>query len=204
VRSWAVVLLAALAACRADPPAGAPPGAATTQAASGPRSASGCAAEASAALAARDMRRLAAVVGAGQQVAFTPFGYARATDVALRAEQLEDELRDRHVRDWGTLGESDDPLRLSFADYLARYAWDAAYAQLGPRAAGSATFGAASGEVRELLGAIATLHPGAAITEYQKAPSAPGAMDWRVLRVVCVPAGGGFRLARVVHSEWTP
>jgi hypothetical protein len=203
VRGGAVVLLAGLAACRADPPAGAPVGAATTQAGAA-RSASACAAEATAALAARDMRQLAAVVGAGQQVAFTPFGYARAADVALRAEQLEDELRDRHVRDWGTLGESEDPLRLSFEDYLARYAWDAAYAQLGPRAAGSATYDAASGDARELLAAVTLLHPGAAITEYQKPPSAPGAMDWRLLRVVCVPASGGYRLARVVHSEWTP
>jgi hypothetical protein len=204
VRTGALVLLAALAGCRADPPAGAPLGAAPTAAPAAMRSAAACAAEASAALSARDMRRLAAVVGVGQQVAFTPFAYARSADVALRAEELEDELRQGHVRDWGTLGESDDPLRLSFTDYLARYAWDAAYAGLGPRPPGSATFDAASNEVRELLGAIRALHPGAEITEYHKPPSAPGAMDWRVLRVVCAPAGGGYRLVRIVHSEWTP
>ncbi|MEJ7729777.1 MAG: hypothetical protein WKG00_11210 [Polyangiaceae bacterium] len=203
------MLLAALAGCRADPPAGAPLPAAT-EAGAAPRSATICAAEASAALAARDMRRLATIVGAGHAVAFTPFGYARVADGAVRAEQLDAELRDGHVRDWGTLGESDDPLRLSFTDYLARYAWDAAYAQLGPRAAGSASYDAASGEAREILAAIGALHPGATITEYQKPPSAPGATDWRVLRLVCVPVlglglgGGGYRLARVIHSEWTP
>ena len=204
MRCGVLLLLAAAAACHADSPAGAPPGAGTA-AAPAALSATACAAEATAALAARDMRRLAAVVGGGQRLAFTPFGHARREDATLRAEELDDALRAGHVRDWGTLGESDDPLRLSLSDYLARYAWSDAYAGLGPRPPGSAAFDAASNDIAALLGAIGALHPGAAITEYHQPPSAPGAMDWRVLRVVCVPApAGGFRLARLVHSEWTP
>jgi hypothetical protein len=223
LRAGAMVILAMIGGCRLDSEAAAPPVAdvapsavpaaaatatsdATQPPASTTQAAAECASAAIAALDKKDMRRIAELAHPVAGIRFTPFGFVRpAEDVVLRSAELKEAMSDAKVRNWGILGESDDPIRMTFAQFFARFVYDAPFARLGPAPAGTmATFETASHSVPELRKTLEAAYPGAEVFEYRKPSSKSDLPDWRVLRLVCQQHEAKHYLVGIVHSEWTP
>jgi hypothetical protein len=172
-----------------------------------PTSASTCAAETLAALEAKDTRRLAELAHPSLGVRFTPFAFPdQKTDVVLRAGELRNAFSDPTVRTWGMLGESDEPIRMTFGQYFARFVHEARFASYRPAPAGTVDpFEAASFNVDALHERIRETYPRASVFEYRHPPADPNdGHEYRVLRLVCEEHRGSHHLVGIIHSEWTP
>jgi len=159
-----------------------------------------------AALKARDAASLADLAHPVLGVRFTPFLFPSPNDVVLSPALLRGAFADPKVRNWGTIGESDDRIRTTFAKYFARYVYDADFAGRGPATAGTTDRNeAASFDVESLRAALRSTYPDGVVAEYRWPASGKGGNDdWRTLRIVCIPASGSYHLAGIVHGEPTP
>jgi len=156
--------------------------------------------QAVAALRDRDFSALAAMVGSGSGVAFSPYGYVdSATAVTLTPAELRDPDTLNRVRVWGSFDGSGDPIEMTFADYYDAFVYDGDFA-----AADSVSADRRIG-MGNTLDNLASEHPDARVVEYHLPGTNPeyGGMDWRSLRLVFQNNEGEWHLVAIVHDQWT-
>jgi hypothetical protein len=171
-----------------------------------PRVAETCADQSIAAFKAKDMRRIARLAHPTRGVRFTPFSFVEVgRDVVLTRADLEKAMTDPKVRNWGMMGESDDSIEMTFAQYHARFIYDADFARLG-RASGKGPHPQqrSTDNLEVLNDVIRKTYPQGRVFEFHQPSRNDSVADWRVLRLVCQEQAGRFYLAGVIHSELTP
>jgi hypothetical protein len=150
------------------------------------------------------MPTLAGLAHPERGVRFTAFAFVRWGDVVLEASEIAGALTDPKVRDWGPLGESDERIKMTFAQYVQRFVYDADFAAHEPVSDGSKdSFESRSFNIDVLRGDLRRAFPKGVAFEFRH-PATSKEVDWRVLRVVCEERAGTHHLVGVVHSELTP
>jgi hypothetical protein len=149
-----------------------------------------------AALKAKDMGALAALVDPDEGVRFTPYSYVDAqADVLLHADELRRAANDPTVRRWGSFDGSGTPIDMTFAQYYARFVFDVDFTKATDR---PVDFGENTQDnAAEVYG------PSARIVELYWPGDQNAGMDWRALRVVLEPKKGVYYVVGIVHAEWT-
>lgn len=164
------------------------------------------AAQAIMALRDRDMAALSTLVHPSKGVRFSPYTYVRVgprdpggEDLVFSAEQVRDAAGDDTVYLWGRFDGTGEPIFATFAEYYARFVYDADFAQ--PHVVGfDQEVGWSS-----MINNIAEAYPGAVTVEYHFEGFDPqyDGMDWRSLRLVFEQQDGTWYLVGIVHDEWT-
>jgi hypothetical protein len=82
-----------------------------------------------ASLKAKNMSQLAALVHPTKGVRFSPYGYIDKKDLVFKAHELKTLMQSKKVYRWGTLDESDDPIKMPFAEYFEKFVYDYDFAK---------------------------------------------------------------------------
>jgi hypothetical protein len=150
-----------------------------------------------AALKARDGTTLAAIADPVKGVRFTPYPNVRTDkDIVLTAAEIARGFADPVQRVWGTTDGKGDPIRLAFADYVARYVYDRDYL-----ARAQVSVDSRNGEGNTIDNTKA-VYPAATLVEFYQ-PSSPNTLDWRAVRLLFEGRSGTWYLVAIVHGEWT-
>ncbi len=148
----------------------------------------------------RDMVTLAASTHPQKGVRFSPYTFVdTANDLVFSAADLPAAMNDPTVFTWGAFDGSGEPIEMTFAEYWARFVYDADFAR--PEIIG---FNQIVGH-GNTINNIAEVYPGAVVVEYHFSGFDPqyDGMDWRSLRLVLEPFDGAWMLVGIVHDEWT-
>ena len=148
----------------------------------------------------RDMATLATKVHPQKGVRFSPYTFVdTANDLVFSAADLPTAPENPTVYVWGAFDGSGEPIEMTFADYWARFVYDADFAR--PDIIGFNQIVGRGNTVNN----IAEVYPGAVVVEYHFSGFDPNlaGMDWRSLRLVLEPFGGEWMLVGIVHDEWT-
>ncbi|MDX1652192.1 MAG: hypothetical protein R3277_06855 [Brumimicrobium sp.] len=139
-------------------------------------------------------------VGSASSVYFSPYSYVDTAHVqevqSIRFTQLY--TGDEKLI-WGVYDGTGDPIKMTFKEYLNRFALD-----FDPLAEGvqvskdtiPSSRGNSLNNVREVF-------PKSTVIEFYKPASDPSGMNWRSLMMVLLEKDGKYRLKALVHSEWT-
>lgn len=150
-----------------------------------------------AALKVRDGTKLAALTDPIKGVRFTPYPYVQTDkDVVLSAADITRAFTDPQLRAWGISDGKGDPIRLTFTDYVGRYAYDRDYLS---RAEVSVDRTQGNGNT---IDNTKVVYPAATLVEFYQ-PSSPNALDWRAVRLLFEQRSGIWYLVAIVHGEWT-
>jgi hypothetical protein len=158
------------------------------------------AAEILAALKNRDMEKLTAFVHPQEGVRFSPYGYVnQQTDRILKNNQIMRLHADSTKHLWGHYDGTGDPIRMSFSEYLGRFAYDRDFIEAPEKTYQKiANRGNTLNNAREV-------YPNAVILEYHFPGFEPdyGGMDWENLRIVLMELNGQLYLTGIIHDQWT-
>lgn len=147
-----------------------------------------------------DLEKLSEAIHPEKGVRFTPYGYVDGeNDLVFSAEEIKNMISDNNIYKWGSYDGTGDPIELSFADYFARFVYDAGYIeaeQIG---------------YNEILGRGNSLNNSfefyndPIIVEYHFPGFDPQyeGMDWKSLRLVFENYDGVWYLTGIIHDEWT-
>jgi hypothetical protein len=152
----------------------------------------------------QDWATVTAAVHPERGVRFSPYTYVRTgqndgADLLFGAEELSALVTEPAAYVWGRYDGSGEPIALPFADYYARFVYDAdfawAYAVGYDRTVGSGN----------TINNLSDVYPEAHVVEFYMAGSDPqvAGLDWRSLRLVLEKVGETWYLVGVVHDEWT-
>ncbi|MNB78673.1 hypothetical protein D3C75_253810 [compost metagenome] len=155
------------------------------------------------ALAAGDMRALAAWVHPEHGLRFSPYGYVDvASDLVFSRSEVEGLMHDPSLRIWGSHAGSGEPIELAFPDYYKKFVYDIDFSA-GATIAVNRAIGQGT-----TVNNVNEVYPAAShdYVEYHIAgidPAAEG-MDWRSLRLVFEKIGEDRALVGIIHDQWTP
>ncbi|MBO9600775.1 MAG: hypothetical protein J7559_23505 [Cohnella sp.] len=147
----------------------------------------------------RDLDALAPLIDSKLGLRFSPYPYMNTeSDQVFQADALPD-FKDSKKLKWGMEDGSGEPIELSFRDYYEKFVYNkdfSAAPSIGVNtlvSKGATTFN------------VADVYPNASFVEYHF----PGfdtemeGMDWQSLILVFIPAEGDWKLAAIVHGQWT-
>jgi hypothetical protein len=147
----------------------------------------------------RDLNSLAQMIDPEQGLRFSPYFHVNPdTDLVFKTESLPT-FKDATKLKWGTADGSGDPIELSFRDYYDKFVYDKDFED-APKIS-----------VNKLIGTGNTtfngseIYPNASFVEFHF----PGfdekndGMDWESLVLVFVPSEADWKLAAIVHGQWT-
>ena len=148
----------------------------------------------------RDGAKLASLAHPQKGVRFSAYPFVRTDrDQVLTAAELAVAFTDPRVRLWGITDGKGDDIRLTYADYHARYVYDVDFAQ-APEAAYNRAIGIGNSPDN-----TASVYPDAVLVEFHYPGFDPrfSGMDWRSLRLLFEQKDGTWYLVGVVHGQWT-
>lgn len=150
-----------------------------------------------AAIKARDMAALAAIVHPSKGLRFSPYAHVdQQRDQRFTRDELERAFADASKRTWGEYDGIAGPIDLSFADYFQRFVYDRDFA-----AAPEISYNRAIGSGNTIEN-TADMYPDAIMVEHHF-PSSPNTLDWKSLRLLFEELDGAWYLVAIVHAEWT-
>jgi hypothetical protein len=148
----------------------------------------------------RNYTRLATFVHPEQGVLFSPYTFIDKQEARrFTKAQLQVQSKSPKRIRWGTEDPTEEPILLSFKQYMARYVYDADFLNAPQQAANKVIH---SGNT---LNNIEAVFPGCTFTEFHF----PGfkkefeGMDWRSLRLVFKVFKGKPMLVSIVHDAWS-
>lgn len=147
----------------------------------------------------RDWQMLAPYVHS-RGVRFTPYGYVTDADRLFTPEQVRRLRLDVNNYEWGDDADNGEKMIFSFESYYRRFVYDRDYLQAPQRGTDTRLgLGNAIDNTR-------VFYPGARVVEFHFPGSGAGAFggsDWSSLRLVFQRDNGVWRLAGVIHDQWT-
>lgn len=154
------------------------------------------------ALKTKNMSKLAELAHPERGVRFSPYGHVDvAKDRVFKPEALGKLWTDNTVYQWGAFDGSGEPFELKFADYYAKFVYDADFAK-PEQSAINQTIGKGNTANNLSEAYSANKHD---VVEYHFSgfdPKLEG-MDWKSLRLVFEKDGSRLYLVGVVHDQWT-
>jgi len=152
-----------------------------------------------AALQARDLSALAALVHPNSGLRLSPHAFVSVSDLTFMPAELPGLLENPTLYDWGVYDGSGLPITLTFEGYYTAFVYDQDYAT-APQISLNQRLG-----VGNSLDNSREFYPGAMVVEYYFAGFDPqfGGMDWRSLRLVFQLAGGEWYLVGIIHDQWS-
>lgn len=150
-------------------------------------------------LSAGDYASLGGVVHPEYGVVFSPYATIDLTaNRRFTAAQVAEFDRDTQVYIWGIYDGGAEPIKLTPAEYFARFVWDADYLQADKVRINRVS---AKGNALENIDEV---FPNARYVDFYIAPTrGSDGTDWHSLRLVFEDFGGVLMLSAVVHSEYT-
>jgi hypothetical protein len=82
-----------------------------------------------AALKAKDMNKLAGFVHPTKGVRISPYGYIGKKDLVFKKTELKTLLQSRKVYVWGEYDESEEKIKMTFAEYYRKFVYDYDFAK---------------------------------------------------------------------------
>ena len=157
------------------------------------------AAEAIAALAAKDFLKLSILASPDQGVRFSPYAFVDLQrDVVLPVATLAQGFGNAQRHLWGHTDGRGLPMEWTLEDYYTRHLWKKDFSK-----APSVVIDQRTGKSNTIDNS-AQAYPGARIVEYHQPSTDPNtALDWGSLRLVFEQQGGSWYLVGVIHDEWT-
>ena len=152
------------------------------------------------ALKAGDYAALSAYVHPEYGVRFTPYSTVQPeSDLCLSAAQVAGLAGDPTRYLWGTYSGSGAPIRMTGADYFARFVFNADYTQAAVIGVDTVV------ETGNALENVSERYPGCRFVEYHFPGLDPDneGFDWCSLKLVLTPWEDQWRLVGLIHSEWT-
>lgn len=154
------------------------------------------------ALKAKDMKKLAAIVHPDKGVRFSPYGHIDVkSDRVFKPAEVEKLPADKTVYEWGTFDGSGEPIKLTFADYYAKFVYDADFAE--PH---KTSVNAPIGK-NTLNNNVSDVYPAdrCSYVEYHFTgfDQKNEGLDWKSLRLVFEKTGDKLYLVGIVHDQWT-
>lgn len=150
----------------------------------------------------KDMNKLAQMTHPDKGIRFSPYGYVdKDNDLTFKPSVVGKLLTDDKVYEWGTYDGSGEPIKLTFADYYAKFVYDADFAK-APQVAVNKTTG--KGNMANNMGEAYPPERYEFIEFHYSGfdPKFEG-MDWKSLRLVFEKDGSRLLLVGVVHDQWT-
>lgn len=146
-----------------------------------------------------DWASLAGSVHPDRGVTFTPYSSVSDVDLCFTPEEVAAFGSDTREYLWGYADGSGAPMRMTAADYFARFVNNTDYT-CAPLLAVDRVI--SSGNAVEN---VAAAYPNARFVElyYSGLDEANEGFDWCALKLVFEPANGALMLVGVIHSEWT-
>lgn len=78
----------------------------------------------------KDMKQLASFVHPTKGVRFSPFAYINKTDdLVFKTDQVIGLLANKKIYDWGQYDESEERIKMTFADYYKKFVYDYDFAR---------------------------------------------------------------------------
>lgn len=151
-------------------------------------------------MAAGDFEAVSAWADPRRGVTFTPYSTVNPqADYTATAEELAQFSADPAVHTWGIYDGSGEPIRMTAAEYWARFVWNTDYTKAPDVSVNTA---AQSGNSPENA---ADAYPDAQFVEYHFSSLDPqyGGADWCALKLVFVRQNGAWKLRGIIHSEMT-
>jgi len=146
-----------------------------------------------------DITHLATLVHPEKGVRFSPYTFVNNDDLVFAAADLPAlfAVSDTHL--WGYFDGSGEAIKLSGANYWAKFIYDANFAQ--PKIIG---FNQSVGH-GNTINNISEIYPDGVFVEYHFPGFDPkyDGMDWRSLRLVLEEYQGQWFLVGIVHDEWS-
>ena len=151
------------------------------------------------ALKGKDMTRLAQYIHPQMGVRFSPYATVKDTDQEFTAEEVAGLMDDPTVYLWGHYDGSGEPINLTFADYYAKFVYDADFAN-APQVALNHRLGTGNS-----IDNIFEYYQNSMVVEFYFPGFDPqyAGMDWRSLRLVFMQDNGTWYLVGIVHDQWT-
>ena len=151
------------------------------------------------ALKARDMSKLASFVDPKAGVRFSPYTNVKQADLVYTPDKLAGALTDATSYLWGTMDGSGAPIRLTFADYYAKFVYSLDFAGATQVGYNHALSGG------NTIDNSRDFYPNSIIVEYYLPGTDPtlGGMDWQSLKLVFQQNGSQWYLVGIIHSQWT-
>ena len=147
-----------------------------------------------------DWAMLASYVHPKRGVTFTPYSTVQPeTDLTFTPEQVKNLSQDETVYTWGFEDGRGDPIRLTMAQYVQRYVYDADYTQVPEIGVDRIMTGG------NALENLAEAYPGCRFVDFSFPSADPvnDGLDWSSLKLVFQLEDSGWFLVGIVHGEWT-
>ncbi len=151
------------------------------------------------ALRSKNMSKLSAFVHPERGVRFSPYAYVDGQkDLTFSGKSVRNLLSNKRQYTWGNYDGSGDQIRLSFAQYYARFVYNRDFYR-----AREVGYNRMIGKGNSTNN-ITETYPEAITVEYY----IPGTrrhqgMDWASLRLIFEEKNGAWYLVGIVHDEWT-
>lgn len=147
----------------------------------------------------RDLEALASLIDAEQGLRFSPYLHMNTeTDQVFTANTLPD-FKDSNKLQWGTADGSGEPIELSFRDYYEKFVYNTDFA-----AAPNISVNSLVSKGNMIFNGT-EVYPKASFVEYHFPgfDEQMGGMDWQSLILMFIPGEGDWKLAAIVHGQWT-
>jgi len=146
----------------------------------------------------RDIVSLASLVDPERGLRFSPYpNVNEKTDLAFKPDAFPT-FKDASKLTWGTADGSGEPIELTFREYYEKFVYNSDFAD------------APNVSVNKLVGKgnaifnVPEAYPGSSYVEYHfPGTEEQGGMDWQSLVLVFQPVGDDWKLAGIVHGQWT-
>ncbi|OXS57751.1 hypothetical protein B1A99_17025 [Cohnella sp. CIP 111063] len=147
----------------------------------------------------RDLGSLITLIDPDKGVRFSPYPYVNVdTDLVFKPDEFPT-FKDTNKLKWGEADGSGDPIELTFRDYYEQFVYTKDFAD-----APQVNVNRIAGTGNALFN-VPEVYPGASYVEFYF----PGfdkeldGMDWQSLVLVFTPDEDDWRLAGIVHGQWT-
>lgn len=147
----------------------------------------------------RDLKSLAEWIDPAQGLRFSPYSHIDSnTDLVFNADSLPT-FKDSKKLQWGFEDGSGDPISLTFRDYYEKFVYNQDFAD-ATNVSVNKILGTGNAEFNGM-----SVYPNASYVEFHF----PGfdkqydGMDWQSLVLVFLPGQDNWKLAAIVHGQWT-
>lgn len=150
----------------------------------------------------KDMSKLAQLAHPDKGVRFSPYGFVdKDHDLTVKPAAIEKLLSDNNVYEWGAYDGSGEPIKLKFADYYAKFIYDADFAK-APQTAVNKTIGKGN-TANNMSEAYPSQRYDFIEYHFSGFDKKFEGMDWKSLRLVFEKDGSRLLLVGIVHDQWT-
>ena len=131
---------------------------------------------------------------------FSPYAYITTADKKFNRQEFLNAVETNKLIHWGISAGSGDTIRLTVADYFARFVYDVDF--IHPEKTALNHFLGGGSSLNNLL----EFYGNADFTEsyFSGFDKKYAGMDWRTLRLVFTKNKDKYYLVGIVHDQWTP